>query len=140
MKAPILTFVALYYIGISSAFADGSHEASDKRGPAGIAVGEPLVAARAKLVKQRWKPTRVHANGYEYSGAERELAARKFFEVDVCSFDSSRCILFYSKNGTCLRVDTIGEQLNDMTVTRWADECPDAPKENGKSGAGSSGL
>lgn len=75
-------------------------------------------------------------DGYEYSGVERELAARKFFEVDTCSFDSSRCILFYSKNGACLRVDTIGEQFNDMTVTRWADECPDATPKPSKRGAG----
>ena len=137
MKAPILTLVALYCIGSSAAFADGLQATSDKRGPAGIAVGEPLVAAKAKLVKQGWKPTRMHTtDGYEYSGVERELATRKFFEVDVCSFDSSRCILFYSKKGTCLRFDTIGEQLNDITVTRWADECPDAPTETGKNGAG----
>jgi hypothetical protein len=136
MKASILAFVALYCIGTSAAFADGSQATSDKHGPAGIAIGEPLISARAKLVKQGWMPTRMHANGYEYSGAERELAARKFFEVDVCSFDSSRCILFYSKNGTCLRVDTIGEQFNDMTVTRWAGECPDAPPKPSKRGAG----
>jgi phage tail sheath gpL-like len=56
------------------------------------------------------------------------LAARKFIELDTCSFDSSRCILYYSKKGTCLRVDTIGEQFNDMTVTRWTDECPEMPQ------------
>lgn len=33
-----------------------------------------------------------------------------------------------SKKGTCLRVDTIGEQLNDMNVTRWTRECPEAPQ------------
>ncbi|KAA0979521.1 hypothetical protein [Pseudomonas sp. ANT_J28] len=137
MKFSILALVALYCIGTSAAFADGSQATSDRRGPAGIAVGEPLVTARAKLVKQGWKPTRMHTtDGYEYSGVERELAARKLFEVDVCSFDSSRCILFYSKNGACLRVDTIGEQFNDMTVTRWADECPDAPPKPSKRGAG----
>ena len=136
MKASILALVALYCMGISAAFADGLQATNDRRGPAGIAVGEPLVAARAKLVKQGWKPTRMHTtDGYEYSGVERELAARKFFEVDVCSFDSSRCILFYSK-GTCLRVDTIGEQFNDMTVMRWANECPDAPPKPSKRGAG----
>jgi hypothetical protein len=129
MKCSILALVALYCIGTSAAFADGWQ--------AGIAVGEPLVAARAKLVRQGWKPTRMHTtDGYEYSGVERDLAARKFFEVDVCSFDSSRCILFYSKNGACLRVDTIGEQFNDMTVTRWADECPDAPPKPSNRGAG----
>jgi hypothetical protein len=134
MKASILALVALYCIGTSAVFADDSQAANDLRGPAGIAVDEPLVEARAKLVKQGWKPTRMHAKGYEYSGTERELAARKFFEVDVCSFDSSRCILFYSKSGTCLRVDTIGEQFNNMIVTRWANECPDAPPKPSKGG------
>ncbi|ROM94377.1 hypothetical protein [Pseudomonas brassicacearum] len=136
MKVLILALAAFYCIGAGAAFADGSQSTNDKHGPAGIAVGELLVAARAKLVKQGWKPTRMHTtDGYEYSGVERERAARKFFEVDVCSFDSSRCILFYSKNGACLRVDTIGEQFNDMTVTRWADECPDAPPKPSKRSA-----
>jgi hypothetical protein len=38
---------------------------------------------------------------------------------------ASYCIS--SKKGTCLRVDTIGEQFNDMTVTRWTRENPEAP-------------
>lgn len=134
MTASILALVALYCVGTSAVFADGSQAVNDIRGPAGIAVDEPLVQARTKLVKQGWKPTRMHANGYEYSGTERELAARKFFEVDVCSFDSSRCILFYSKSGACLRVDTIGEQFNNMIVTRWANECPDAPPRPSRGG------
>ncbi|MFJ7312106.1 hypothetical protein ACIQVE_04940 [Pseudomonas sp. NPDC098747] len=129
MKVSTLVFVAFYCTGISAAFADGSQASDDKRGPAGVVVGERLVAAKAKLVKQGWKPTRMHTtDGYEYSGVERQLAARKFFELDTCSFDSSRCILYYAKKGTCLRVDTIGEQFNEMTVTRWTRECPEAPQ------------
>jgi phage tail sheath gpL-like len=116
-------------MGISAAFADASQASREKHGPAGIVVGERLVAARAKLVKQGWKPTRMHTtDGYEYSGVEKELATRSFFELDTCSFDSSRCILYYAKKGTCLRVDTIGEQFNDMTVTRWTREYPEAPQ------------
>lgn len=124
MKASILVLSALYCIGISVAFADSSEAPS-----AGIIVGERLVAAKAKLIKQGWKPTRMHTtDGYEYSSVEKELVTRKFFELDTCSFDSSRCILYYAKKGTCLRVDTIGEQFNDMTVTRWTRECPEAPQ------------
>lgn len=127
MKASHLILVALYCTGISTAFADGSQEPNEKHGPAGIVVGDRLVAAKSKLVKQGWKPTPMHAtDGYEYSGVERELAARKFIELDTCSFDSSRCILYYSKKGACLRVDTIGEQFNNMAVTRWISECPEA--------------
>lgn len=76
------------------------------------------------------------SDGYEYGGVERELVARNILELDTCSFDSSRCILFYSKKGACLRVDTIGEQLKDMAVARWADECPDAPSEPDNGDAG----
>ncbi|WP_085633922.1 MULTISPECIES: hypothetical protein [unclassified Pseudomonas] len=137
MKAPILLLLAMYGAGTSLAFAGGSQAINDKQGPAGIAVGESLVAARSKLIKQGWEPTPMHTrDGYEYSGVERELAARKFLELDTCSFDSSRCILFYSKKGACLRIDTIGEQLKDMTVTRWADECPQAPAEPNGGDAG----
>lgn len=127
MKASTLVFVALYCMGVSATFADDSQASNDKRGPAGIVVGERLAAAKSKLVKQGWKPTPMHTtDGYEYSGVEKELAARNYFELDTCSFDSSRCILYYSKKGSCLRVDTIGEQFNDMTVTRWTRECPEA--------------
>ncbi|WP_247269130.1 MULTISPECIES: hypothetical protein [Pseudomonas] len=127
MKASTLVLFAVYCMGISAAFARGSQASNDKHGPAGIAIGERLVAAKAKLVKQGWKPTPMHTtDGYEYSGVEKELAARKFFELATCSFDSSRCILYYSKKAACLRVDTLGEQFNDMTVTRWTRECPEA--------------
>jgi len=123
----------MYCTGTSFAFAGGSQATNVKHGPAGIAVDEPLVSARPKLIKQGWKPTRMHtSDGYEYSGVERELAARNFLELDTCSFDSSRCILFYSKKGACLRVDTISEQLKDMTVTGWTDECPNASPEPNK--------
>lgn len=136
MKAPIL-LIAIFCTGAIVALADGSQAANDKHGPAGITVGERLVAARSKLIKQGWKPTRMHtSDGYEYSGIERELAARDFLELDTCSFDSSRCILFYSKKGACLRVDTMGEQLKDRTVTRWRNECPDAPSEPNSGDAG----
>ncbi|WP_447784797.1 hypothetical protein [Pseudomonas germanica] len=124
MKASTLVFFALY---CTAAFADDSQAPNDNRGPAGIGAGERLAAAKSKLLKQGWKPKRMHTNdGYEYSGVEKELATRSFFELDTCSFDSSRCILYYAKKGTCLRVDTIGEQFNDMTVTRWTRECPEA--------------
>ncbi|WP_438298823.1 hypothetical protein [Pseudomonas sp. NMS19W] len=127
MKTPTILLLAMYCTGISFAFAGGSQATNVKHGPAGIAVDEPLVSARSKLIKQGWKPTRMHtSDGYEYSAVERELAAHNFLELDTCSFDNSRCILFYSKEGACLRVDTMGERLKDMTVTRWADECPDA--------------
>jgi hypothetical protein len=119
-----------------SAYADGL-PGDARRGPAGITTGQSLLNARATLLKHGWKPVRRHADdGYEYSGAELELTARRIFEVDSCSADSARCVLFYEKKGECLRVDTIGEKLNWMTVTRWSSECPDAPpRRSGASGS-----
>jgi len=76
MKGSILAATTLWCcIGAGVAFADGAPATDNTRGPAGIAIGESLVAARAKLVKQGWKPTRMHAAyGYEYSGAERSCS------------------------------------------------------------------
>jgi hypothetical protein len=128
MKQKFLVVTLLWcYLVTGQALADGMPQ-DTQRGPAGISAGEPLLNARAKLLGHGWKPVRRHADdGYEYSGAELQLTRRKIFEVDSCSMDSSRCILFYAKKGACLRMDTIGEQLKNMEVTRWVDECPDAP-------------
>lgn len=118
-------------LAAGAAFADGVPQ-DVRRGPAGIAAGQPLTHARAALIQRGWQPIRRHVtDGYEYSGAELELTKRKIFEVDSCSSDSSRCILYYRKKGECLRMDTIGEKLGDMTVTRWTNECPDAPPSPG---------
>ena len=104
------------------------HAHADVRGPAGIAAGQPLRVARSRLVKAGWTPRRmpVRAVG-EYFGAERALLRAGVFEFEACSSDSSRCILHYEKRGACLRVDTIGEQVRDMNVTGWSEQCPDAP-------------
>jgi hypothetical protein len=91
-----------------------------------LKIGEPFLVARPRILRSGWRPTRMHSDDdYEYSGAEKELADRKFLEVDSCSMDAGAlCILYYSKGSKCLRVDTVGEQLNEMKVTRWTDQCP----------------
>lgn len=81
--------------------------------------------ARMLLLKDGWKPIAMHINDhYEYDGVEKELVRRKFMEVDSCSNDSARCVLYYRKTDACLRVDTIGEHVREMKVVRWTDECP----------------
>lgn len=99
--------------------------------------GASFVGVRARLIKSGWKPIRMHADdGYEYDGAEKRLADRKFFEVDSCSTDSgSLCIFYYAKDGSCLRVDTVGEQVDAMRVTRWDDTCPSEPPNTSKEGS-----
>lgn len=90
-----------------------------------LKVGEPFLRVRTRIVKSGWKPNPVHGkDNYEYSGAEKRLAERGFLEVDTCSVDAgANCILYYTKGSRCLRIDTVGEQVKQMTVTRWTDEC-----------------
>jgi hypothetical protein len=96
--------------------------------------GASFVKTRANLIKSGWQPVRTHADGYEYDGTEKRLVERRFLEVDSCSTDrGGLCIFYYAKNGTCLRVDTIGEQVDAMRVTRWDDSCPEAPPEHSES-------
>jgi hypothetical protein len=99
--------------------------------------GASFVGVRARLIKSGWKPVRMHADdGYEYDGTEKRLADRKFFEVDSCSTDSgSLCIFYYAKGGTCLRVDTVGEQVDEMRVTSWDDSCPNEPPKTSEAGS-----
>lgn len=89
--------------------------------------GMSFLRARARLIKSGWVPTPMHTNDqYEYSGAEKRLIERNFREVDFCSIDrGALCILYYAKESSCLRIDTVGEQVESMRVTRWTEECPE---------------
>lgn len=91
-----------------------------------LKAGEPLLRVRSRIIKSGWAPIDVHAGGnYEYDGTEKRLVERKFYEVDSCSTDQgSLCALYYKKGSTCLRIDTIGEQVDLMRVTRWEASCP----------------
>jgi hypothetical protein len=95
--------------------------------------GASFVHVRAHLIKSGWKPVRMHAGeSYEYDGTEKRLADRNFIEVDSCSTDrGSICIFYYAKDGMCLRIDTMGEQVDAMRVTRWDDSCPNEPPQPG---------
>jgi hypothetical protein len=90
--------------------------------------GESFVRLRSRLIKSGWAPVHVHTGqNYEYEGTEKRLVERKFYEVDSCSTDrGSLCALYYKKGRTCLRVDTIGEQVDSMQVTMWEESCPAA--------------
>lgn len=89
--------------------------------------GASFLNIRSRLIRSGWKPIRMHGDGSEeFDGTEKRLIERKFYEVDSCSTDrGSLCILYYTRNGKCLRIDTEGEQVNDMRVTRWDESCPD---------------
>jgi hypothetical protein len=109
----------------------GSSGSNNSRRTSGVsssqlAVGDLFLAARSRVIREGWKPVRMHSeDNYEYSGAERKAVDHGFLEVDSCSIDAgANCIFYYRKATKCLRVDTVGEQVAEMKVTRWTNECP----------------
>ena len=94
----------------------------------GLKAGESFTKARSRIIKLGWTPVPMHRNdNYEYDGTEKKLADRGFVEVDSCSIDAGvLCIFYYSKALECLRIDTKGEQIKYMSVTRWTNECPES--------------
>lgn len=95
--------------------------------------GTLFVSLRARLIKSGWKPIQMHkSDGYEYSGTETDLVKRNFLEVDSCSTDQgSLCTFYYAKRGSCLRVDTVGEEVDSMRVTGRRESCPSNAPEAG---------
>jgi hypothetical protein len=134
MRSPIVNGLAIASMTVLLGLATAVVTAAEERRPPttstidnlGLKAGEPFGKARVRILKAGWKPVRMHQyDQYEYSGTERELSSRGFFEVDSCTTDAgSLCIMYYIKKEECLRLDTKGEQLKYMEVTRWANECP----------------
>lgn len=88
-------------------------------------VGESFLVARARILKSGWHPTRMRRkDNYEFFDIEKELMDRNLREFDSCSMDAGvLCNLYYNKDSKCLQVGTIGEQVDNMKITRWTDEC-----------------
>lgn len=89
-----------------------------------------FIKARAQLIKDKWLPIRMHINdNWVYENAEKDLVKHNIFEVDSCSMDTARCILYYKKDSHCLRLDTVGEKVKYMKIVQWSDECPASGQE-----------
>jgi hypothetical protein len=91
-----------------------------------LQVEDSFLVARSRILRSGWQPVRMHGkDDYDFFGTEKELTDRDFMEFASCSMDAGAlCTFYYRKEAKCLRVNTIGEQLKDMKVTRWTDECP----------------
>lgn len=92
-----------------------------------LKIGESILSARSRIIKLGWKPIPMHqTDNYEYDGTEKQFIKRGIVELDSCTVDAGAlCTLYYIKAARCLRVDTIGENLSQITVTRWTAECPE---------------
>jgi hypothetical protein len=87
--------------------------------PLGLKVGDPLVKARAEIIKRGWKPDLSHIND-PHLGTDNVLIKHNIIEVEACTVDyAALCILNYKKQDKCLRVLIKGEQMQDMIVSHW---------------------
>lgn len=88
--------------------------------------GITLSAARSLLIHQGWLAVNVHdGEKYEYIGIENLLINANIKEVESCAIDKAICIFNYKKNNKCLRLFTLGEEVNEMRVISWTCDCPD---------------
>lgn len=91
-----------------------------------LVAAESFLVARERILKAGWKTDKMHyEDNYEYSGTETEALELGIAEIYSCTVDAgSLCTFYYRKDDVCLRVNTIGEQVKDMTVTHWLFQCP----------------
>ena len=87
-----------------------------------LKIGEPFVAARAKLLKLGWKPELTHVND-EHEGVENTLIEHKYGEVQSCAMDRAICILQYKKKHGCLQLYTKNEEIRDLVIQGWNFKC-----------------
>lgn len=85
----------------------------------------PFLDARKNMLNQHWAPVDVHLNdNYAFIGVEKKLRHQRFIEVESCAMDQALCIFNYKKNGQCIRLITNGENISQMRVTSWSQNCP----------------
>jgi hypothetical protein len=94
--------------------------------PSTIKPGDRFTVAAAKLREAGWLPDpQAHAFAGEYFGTDRELVRRGYPEVDFCSVDTAHCVYQYVKGSGCLRLKTLGEQIERMRVVGVSNQCRD---------------
>jgi len=89
-----------------------------------IKKGMPFLTTRNMLKIKGWQPINVHeGKDFSYLGVEKILLNAQIKEVESCAMDKAICIFNYKKGDKCLRLFTQGEEIKDMRVTYWTDDC-----------------
>jgi hypothetical protein len=82
----------------------------------------PFLNARKALIKNDWKPNPTYSGDF---GVENTLVKKGFNEIESCTEGLRFCSFNYIKNGTCLGVATVGEEVKDMKIYSWSFKCPE---------------
>lgn len=82
----------------------------------------PFVNARKALIENGWQPNPTYTGEY---GVESILQRKGFSEVESCTVGLQFCSFNYVRNGVCLGVATVGEEVKDMKIHSWNFKCPE---------------
>ena len=86
-----------------------------------------FIQARKQILAHGWKPVNEASKrepGTEYESLERQVLARGWREMSFCyPTGLSMCTFFYTKKNECMTVTTTGEQIRDLELYQWSDDC-----------------
>ncbi|TDR72044.1 hypothetical protein [Paludibacterium purpuratum] len=84
---------------------------------------QPFKPARKTVLAHGWKPFK-NMDPSTLIGVDKMLYRAGYKEVYSCAMDIGVCILQYKdKKGQCLSVFVKGEELKDMVVSDWNNQC-----------------
>ncbi|MEO2219453.1 hypothetical protein ABGV49_20565 [Chromobacterium vaccinii] len=84
---------------------------------------QPFKPARKAVLAHGWKPFK-NPDPSTLMGVDKILYRAGYKEVYSCAMDIGVCILQYKdKKGQCLSVFVKGEELRDMVVSDWNNQC-----------------
>jgi hypothetical protein len=84
---------------------------------------QPFKPARKAVIAHGWKPLN-NTDPSRLMGVDRVLYHAGYKEVYSCAMDIGVCILQYKdKSGQCLSVFVKGEELKDIVVSDWSNQC-----------------
>jgi len=111
MKLKILATSLLWWASSISSAADVP-----------IKEGMSFTQARKVLIKNGWKPNPTYSGEF---GIESIIQRKGFNEIESCTEGVRFCSFNYIKNGDCLGVGTVGEEVKDMKIYSWNFKCPE---------------
>jgi|GEM_PF-6034258 len=85
--------------------------------------GQPFKSARKAVIAHGWKPLK-NTDPSKLMGVDKILYRAGYREVYSCAMDVGVYILQYKdENGQCLSVFVKGEELKDIVVSDWSNQC-----------------
>ena len=92
-----------------------------------VTVGQPYDAARARVIAAGWVPQDLSKEDAAQRCGAREAICAAYPETEACAgTGEGQCLFLFTKpGGARARIQTVGEELPDLTVDRVEDPATD---------------